>query len=96
MVKSKAQLGKMDIILSHAHPDTATGFLIMVVPELEYAGAVREGVAKLVKKVGTEELIAAERILGCSKASRTATLESELGMHQVIMNEEDRSDRKRQ
>ena len=96
MVKSKAQLGKMDIILSHAHPDTTMVFPIIIVPELEYAGAVREVVAKLLKKVGTEELIAAKGILGCSKASRTATLESELGMHQVIMNEEDRSDRKRQ
>ena len=96
MVKSKAQLSKMDNILSDAHPDTKIAFLIMVVPELEYSGAVREGITKLVKKLETVEVIAAKRFPGCSKATRFATLGSELGMHQIITNGEDRSDRKRQ
>ena len=58
----------------------------MVVLELEYAGLVREGIAKSVKKLETVKMIAAKRILGCSKATRTAMLGSGLGMHQVITN----------
>ena len=96
MVKSTAQLGKMDVILSDGHPDTMMVFPIIVVPELEYAGAVREGIAKLVKKLEVVCVVAAKRILGCSKATRTATWGSELGMHQIITKEEDRGDRKRQ
>ena len=96
MVKSKAQLSKMDNILSDAHPDTAMVFPIINVPELEYAGAVREGIAKLVKKLETIEVIAAKRKFACSKATRTATLGSKLGMRRNIANGGDRSDRKRQ
>ena len=67
----------------------------MVVLELEYAGLVREGIAKSVKKLETVEMIAAKRVLGCSKATHTAMLGSGLGMHQVITNG-DRRNRKRQ
>ena len=77
MVKSKAQLSKMDNILSDAHPDTTMVFPIIIVPELEYAGAVPKGIAKLVKKLETIEVIAAKRVFACSKATRTATLRSE-------------------
>ena len=39
-------------------------------------------------KLETVEMTTGERIRGCSKATRTATLGSELGMHQVITSED--------
>ena len=76
-------------------PGYYDGFLIiMVVLELEYAGVVREGIAKSVKTLETVNMIAAKRTLGCSKATRSAMSGSGLGMHQVISNG-DRRNRKR-
>ena len=67
----------------------------MVVLELEYAGVVREGIVKSMKKLETVKMKAAKRILGCSYATRSAKLGSGMEMHQVITNG-DKTNRKRQ
>ena len=54
--KGKAQVDKMDAILTDSHLDTRIKRYILVnviVPKLEYAGEVREGNAKFVKQLET-------------------------------------------
>ena len=58
----------------------------MIVPTLEYAGEVWEGSAKLVKQLGTAQMIAAKNILGCSSATSNTALRAELGMYPLKTN----------
>ena len=50
-----------------------------IVPELECAGEVREGKADLVKKLEAVQMVAAKKILGCSKTMSTASIEGRFG-----------------
>ena len=71
------------MILRDSHLDTRIESILMsvIVPKLEYAGEVWEGNVKLVKKLETVQMAAAEKILGCSKTTSNTALRAELGMY---------------
>ena len=72
----------MDVILRDSQLDTRIKICILmkvIVPKLEYAGEVREGNSKMVKKVETIPMTAAKKILGCSKTASNTALGAELG-----------------
>ena len=57
--KGKAQVGKMDAIITDSHRDTRIKVCILInaiVPKLEYAGEVWEGNAKLAKQLRTIQM----------------------------------------
>ena len=57
--KGTAHVGKMDVILTDSHLDTSMKRFILkngIAPELEYAGEVWEGNAKLVKQLETVQM----------------------------------------
>ena len=59
--KGKAQVGKMDAILTDSHLDTRSKICILInviVPKLEYAGELWEGNAKFVKQLETVQMTA--------------------------------------
>ena len=59
--KGKAQVGKMDAILTDSHLDTRSKRCILInviVPKLEYAGELWEGNAKFVKQLETVQMTA--------------------------------------
>ena len=60
----------MDAILTDPHFDTRIKICIVmsvIVPKQEYAGEVREGIAKFAKQLETVQMTAAKEVLGCSK-----------------------------
>ena len=70
--KGKAQVGKMDAILTDSHLDTRIKICVMInviVPKLEYAGEVWQGNAKFVKQLETAQMTAPKKMLGCSSSS---------------------------
>ena len=74
----------MDAILRESQLDTRIKICILrnvIVPKLEYTGEVWEGTAKLVKKLETVPMTAAEKILGCSKTASNTALRAELGIY---------------
>ena len=54
--------------------------------KLGYAGEVWEGNKKLADKLGTVQMSAAKRILGCSKTTSNTALRAELGMYALKTN----------
>ena len=89
MRKGKAQICKMDAILTDSRLDTMITrcFLINVsLPKLEYAGQVWEGNAKFVKQPETMQMTAAKNIRGCSSTMSNTVLRAELGMHSLKAN----------
>ncbi|CAB1099916.1 unnamed protein product [Ectocarpus sp. CCAP 1310/34] len=84
--KGKAQIGKMDEILTDPHLDTRIKrcvLLNLIVPKLEYAGEVWEGKEKAVKQLETVQMTAAKKILGCSSTTSNTVLRAELGMYSL-------------
>ncbi|CAB1099601.1 unnamed protein product [Ectocarpus sp. CCAP 1310/34] len=84
--KGKAQIGKMDEILTDPHLDTRIKrcvLLNVIVPKLEYAGEVWEGNEKAVKQLETVQMAAAKKILGCSSTTSNTVLRAELGMYSL-------------
>ncbi|CAB1096278.1 unnamed protein product [Ectocarpus sp. CCAP 1310/34] len=84
--KGKAQIGKMDEILTEPHLDTRIKrcvLLNVIVPKLEYAGEVWEGNEKAVKQLETVQMAAAKKILGCSSTTSNTVLRAELGMYSL-------------
>ena len=84
--KGKAQIGKMDEILTDPHLDTRIKRCILlnvIVPKLEYAGEVWEGNEKAVKQLETVQMAAAKKILGCSSTTSNTVLRAELGMYSL-------------
>ena len=78
----------MDVILRESQLDTKIKRCIMrnvIVPKLEYA-EVWEGNAKLAKTLETVPMIAAKRILGCSKTACNTALRAELGIYSLKTN----------
>ena len=53
----------------------------MIVPKLEYAGAVWEGNTKFVEQVETVQMTAAKKVPGCSSTTSNAVLRAELGIY---------------
>ena len=73
----------MDVILRDSHLDTRIKRCIVlnvIVPKLEYAEEVWEENKKLAEKMGTVQMAAAKKILGCSKTMNNTALRAELGM----------------
>ena len=95
MVTSKAQMSKLDITLRDANPDITMVSHYYGCPGAGVCRGGTRGYCEVGEELETVEMIAAKRILGCSKATRTAMLGSGLGMHQVITNG-DKTNRKRQ
>ena len=65
--KGKAEVGRMDVILSDSHLDTRIKRCILlnvIVPKLEYVSN-----KKLAEKLETVQMSAAKKILGCSKTT---------------------------
>ena len=60
----------------------------MIVPKLEYAGEVWEGIAKPVKQLETVQMAAAKQILGYSSTSSNTVLRAELGMYPLETNKD--------
>ena len=61
-------MGKMGAILTDSHLDTRIKRCILmnvIVPQLEYAGDVGKGNAKLVKQMETVRMTAVKHILRC-------------------------------
>ena len=82
--KGKSHVGQMDAILTDPQLETRIKRCILtnvIVPKLEYAGEVWEGNAKLVKRLETVQMTAAEKVLGCSRTTRITVLRAELGMY---------------
>ena len=80
----------MDVILRDSYLDTRIRryiLLNMIVPKLDYAGAVWEGSMKLAEKLETVQMAAAKKILGSSKTINTA-LRAELGMYALKQRHE--------
>ena len=87
--KDKAQVGKMDAILTDPHPDSRIKTCILmkvIVPRLEYSGEVWEGNAKFVKQLKTVQMTAAKSILGCSSTTSNTVLRAELGTYPLKTN----------
>ena len=84
--KGKAQVGKMDAIITDSHRDTRIKVCILInaiVPKLEYAGEVWEGNAKLVRQLETVQMTAAKKVLGCSSTASNTVFRAELGCTHV-------------
>ena len=82
--KGKAQVGKMDAILTDSHLDTTNKICILInviAPKVEYAGELWGGNAKLVKQLETVQMSAAKNVLGCSSTMSNTELRAELGMY---------------
>ena len=58
----------------------------VIVPQLEYAGNVWEGNAKLVKQLETVQISAAEKKRRCSSTTGKTVVRAELGMHPLKTN----------
>ena len=53
----------------------------VIAPKLEYSGEVWEGNTKLVKHLGTIQMTAAKKVLGCSSTTSNTVLRAELGIY---------------
>ena len=74
----------MDAILTDSHLDTRIERCILfnvIVPKREYAGAVREGNAKLVTQLERVQMTAAKKVLGCSSTTSNTVLRADLGTY---------------
>ena len=79
----KAQVGKMDAILTDPHLDTRIKICILmnvIVPKLEYA-EVWERNAKFVTQLETVQMTAAKDIQGCSSTTSNTVLRAKLGIY---------------
>ena len=87
--KGKAHVGKMDAILTDSHLDTRIKRCILrnvIVPELEYAGDIWEGNAKLVNQLEKVQRTAAKTILTCSSTTSITVLRAELVIYPLKTN----------
>ena len=85
----KAHVGKMDAILTESHLDTRVKRCILMnltVPQLEYAGEVWEGNAKLVNQLETVQMAAVKKKVRCSSTTSNTVFRAELGMHPLKTN----------
>ena len=70
------------LLITDLHLNTKVEICILmnvIVSNLKYAGELREGNAKLVKRLEAET--AAKKILGCSSTTSNRVLTTQLGMH---------------
>ena len=85
----------MDAILTDSHLDTRTERcitmnVILIVPKLVYAGAVYEGIVKIVKRLETEQVTAAKIIPRGSSTTSNTVLRAELEMYPLETNRDTR------
>ena len=79
----------MDANLAESHHDIRIKMCIPMnvnAPQLEYAGGVWEGNAKLVKQLETVRTTAAKKVPGCSSTTSITVLRAELGMYPLKTN----------
>ena len=81
--KSKVHVGKTDAILTDSHLDsriTRCFLMNAIIANLEYAGEVWEGNAKLLKQLETVQMAAAKKVIGCLSTTSKTVLRAALGM----------------
>lgn len=82
--KGGTQIGRMDVILKDSHPDTRMKRCILMnicCTEAEVSGEVWKGDEKLVKRMKTIRVVAAQIVLGCSKTTGNTALRAEFELY---------------